>query len=73
MHDVHDLHATQIATGVAVLTAHVVVDDSCSYDGHLMQMLDQSKPNFENLSPSSTPPSSSVPRLHSVHEYTTHD
>jgi cobalt-zinc-cadmium efflux system protein len=31
---VHDLHATQIATGLPVLTAHVVVDDECFYDGH---------------------------------------
>ncbi|WP_213815296.1 cation diffusion facilitator family transporter [Glaciihabitans sp. dw_435] len=37
---VHDLHATQIATGLPVLTAHVVVDDSCFYDGHASSMLD---------------------------------
>jgi cobalt-zinc-cadmium efflux system protein len=39
--DVHDLHASQVATGVPVLTAHVVVDDSCFHDGHLGPMLDQ--------------------------------
>ena len=33
--DVHDLHATQVATGLPVLTAHVVVHDSCFHDGHL--------------------------------------
>jgi cobalt-zinc-cadmium efflux system protein len=38
---VHDLHATQIATGLPVLTAHVVVDDGCFHDGHAPQMLDQ--------------------------------
>lgn len=38
--DVHDLHATQIATGLPVLTAHVTVDDQCFYDGHLGQLLD---------------------------------
>lgn len=38
---VHDLHATQIATNLPVLTAHVVVDDSCFQDGHVPQMLDQ--------------------------------
>ena len=38
---VHDLHATQIATGLPVLTAHVVVDDGCFQDGHAPQMLDQ--------------------------------
>jgi cobalt-zinc-cadmium efflux system protein len=37
---VHDLHATQIATGLPVLTAHVVVDDECFYDGHAPQMVD---------------------------------
>jgi len=40
VHDVHDLHASQVATGLPVLTAHVTVDDSCFYDGHLASMLD---------------------------------
>lgn len=38
---VHDLHATQIATGLPVLTAHVVVDDECFYDGHASAILDE--------------------------------
>lgn len=38
---VHDLHASQITTGLPVLTAHVVVDDACFTDGHAPQMLDQ--------------------------------
>jgi len=38
---VHDLHVTQIATGLPVLTAHVVVDDSCFFDGHAPKMLDE--------------------------------
>jgi len=38
---VHDLHATQVATGLPVLTAHVVVDDSCFHDGHLPSLLDE--------------------------------
>ena len=41
VHAVHDLHASQIASGLPVLTAHVVVDDSCFQDGHAPQMLDQ--------------------------------
>lgn len=41
VHDVHDLHASQVATGLPVLTAHVVVDDSCFFDGHLGPMLDE--------------------------------
>lgn len=31
---VHDLHITQIATALPVLTAHVAVEDSCFRDGH---------------------------------------
>jgi cobalt-zinc-cadmium efflux system protein len=38
--DVHDLHASQIATGLPVLTAHVVVDDECFFDGHIPTLLD---------------------------------
>lgn len=37
---VHDVHATLVATGLPVLTAHVVVDDSCFHDGHVPQLLD---------------------------------
>jgi cobalt-zinc-cadmium efflux system protein len=39
--DVHDLHASRVATDLPVLTAHVVVDDSCFVDGQLPQLLDQ--------------------------------
>lgn len=38
--EVHDLHASQIATGLPVLSAHVVVDDECFYDGYLPRLLD---------------------------------
>ncbi len=37
---VHDLHASQIATGLPVLSAHVVVDEDCFHDGHAARMLD---------------------------------
>ena len=36
---VHDLHASTIATGLPVLTAHVVVEDACFTNGHAAQML----------------------------------
>jgi cobalt-zinc-cadmium efflux system protein len=39
--DVHDLHVTSVASDLPVLTAHVVVDDSCFHDGHLPRLLDQ--------------------------------
>lgn len=41
VHDVHDLHVSRVATGLPVLSAHVVVDDSCFLDGHLGPMLDE--------------------------------
>ena len=37
---IHDLHASVVATGVPVLTAHVVVDDDCFHDGSLPAVLD---------------------------------
>lgn len=37
---VHDLHASQIATGLPILSAHVVVDEECFHDGHAAEMLD---------------------------------
>lgn len=40
VHDVHDLHASQVATGLPVLSAHIVVDDSCFHDGCLTDRLD---------------------------------
>jgi cobalt-zinc-cadmium efflux system protein len=39
--EVHDLHASSVASDLPVLTAHVVVDDACFHDGHLPSLLDQ--------------------------------
>ncbi|WP_114906539.1 cation diffusion facilitator family transporter [Ornithinimicrobium murale] len=39
--EVHDLHASTIATGLPVLSAHVVLDDACFQDGHAAEMLGQ--------------------------------
>lgn len=36
---VHDLHASQIGTGVNVLTAHVVVEDACVEEGRTVEVL----------------------------------
>jgi cobalt-zinc-cadmium efflux system protein len=36
---VHDLHASQIATGLPTLSAHVVVTEGCFHDGHASTML----------------------------------
>lgn len=37
--DVHDLHASTIASGLPTLTAHVVLDDACFTDGHAAEIL----------------------------------
>ena len=37
--EVHDLHASTVATGLPTLTAHIVVDDECFTDGHAVEML----------------------------------
>lgn len=37
--DVHDLHAELIATGVPVITGHVVIRNECLRDGHAMEIL----------------------------------
>lgn len=38
---VHDLHASTVSTGLPILSAHIVVEDDCFYDGHLRTMLAQ--------------------------------
>ena len=39
--DVHDLHASTVATGLPTLSAHVIVDDECFTDGHAPRILQQ--------------------------------
>ena len=36
---VHDLHASTVASGLPVLTCHVVLDDGCFGDGHSLRLL----------------------------------
>lgn len=41
--DVHDLHASTVATGLPTLTAHVVVETTCFNDGHAAEILQNVK------------------------------
>lgn len=72
--DVHDLHVTQIATGLPVLTAHVVVDSECFKDGHAPKMLDELqecvKEHFDVAIEHST--FQLEPAGHGSHEHSTH-
>jgi len=39
--DVHDLHASTVATGLPTISAHVVVDDVCFRDGHALEIVER--------------------------------
>lgn len=72
---VHDLHVSQIATGLPVLTAHVVVDDSCFHDGHAPQMLDELQDCVAKHFPVQIEHSTFQLEVagHGAHEHPTHD
>lgn len=73
--DVHDLHASQIATGLPVISAHVVLDDSCFRDGHAPQLLDEIQECVAAHFPVSVAHSTFQFELagHAEHETSTHD
>ena len=72
---VHDLHVSQIATGLPVLTAHIVVDDECFHDGHAPTMLDELQACVASHFPVSIEHSTFQlePASHGEHEHDTHD
>lgn len=73
VHEVHDLHASQVATGLPVFTAHLVVDDGCFHDGHLAQLLDEVQ---ECMAAEFDVEHSTIQfeaRSHGAHEHQTHD
>ncbi|WP_144941881.1 cation diffusion facilitator family transporter [Kocuria salsicia] len=41
--DVHDVHASTVATGLPTISAHVVVEDECFRDGHAADLLQDVK------------------------------
>lgn len=72
--DVHDLHASQITSELPVVTAHVVVEDSCFHDGHAPQLLDLLQARLAGRFPVSVEHSTfqlEVAR-HAEHEFTAH-
>lgn len=46
---VHDLHASSVASDLPVLTAHLIVDDACFDDGSLPALLDQLHHSLDDL------------------------
>lgn len=73
VHGVHDLHASTIASHLPVLTAHVVVDQSCFHDGHAPQVLDQLQACLSGRFDVEHSTFQLEPTGHAEHEYTTHD
>jgi cobalt-zinc-cadmium efflux system protein len=70
--DVHDLHASTVATDLPVLTAHVVVDDSCFNDGHVPQLLDELQQCLTGHFDVGHSTFQFEPASHAAHEHATH-
>ncbi|PRY09779.1 cation diffusion facilitator family transporter [Kineococcus rhizosphaerae] len=75
VHAVHDLHASLITTGLPVLSAHVVLDDSCFRDGHAPEILDRLQSCVAEHFPVAVEHATFQlePVGHSGHETATHD
>ena len=73
--EVHDLHASQITSGLPVLSAHVVVEDACFFDGHAPQVLDQLQACVTEHFPVSVEHSTFQLEMasHAAHELAAHD
>jgi cobalt-zinc-cadmium efflux system protein len=71
---VHDLHATQIASGLPVLTAHVTIEEECFTDGHTRQILDALQACVAEHFPVAVEHSTFQlePAAHQGHEHTVH-
>ena len=72
VHDLHDLHATTVATDLPTLSAHVVVDDSCFRDGHLPRLLDQLQQCLSGHFDVAHSTFQFEPATHAAHEHPAH-
>ncbi len=72
--EVHDLHVTTVASGLPVLTAHVVVEDECFTSGHTRDLLDHLQACVADHFPVSIEHSTFQlePAAHVAHEHTPH-
>ncbi|WP_432563776.1 cation diffusion facilitator family transporter [Kineococcus sp. SYSU DK003] len=75
VHAVHDLHASQITSGLPVLSAHVVLDDTCFRDGHAPEILDRLQSCVAEHFPVAVEHATFQlePLGHAGHETSTHD
>jgi cobalt-zinc-cadmium efflux system protein len=70
--DIHDLHATTVSTDLPVLTAHVVVNDSCFHDGHVPRLLDELQECLVGHFDVAHSTFQFEPSSHAAHEHATH-
>ncbi|WP_166851436.1 cation diffusion facilitator family transporter [Isoptericola sp. BMS4] len=71
--EVHDVHASLIATGLPVLSAHVVVDSGCFTDGHAGRILDELQACVAEHFDVEHSTFQVEPDTHPEHEHPTHD
>ena len=69
---IHDLHASRVSSDLPVLTAHIVVDDSCFLDGHLPELLDELQACLTEHFDVEHSTFQFEPASHSDHEHATH-
>ena len=72
VHDVHDLHVWSLGTSAPVLSAHVVVDDSCFLDGHAPQLIDELQACLAGHFDVEHSTFQLEPASHADHEHATH-
>ncbi|MBU2663952.1 cation diffusion facilitator family transporter [Actinoplanes bogorensis] len=70
--DLHDLHVLTVTSGLPVLSAHVVVDDSCFHDGHAPQLLDHLQTCLAGHFDVEHSTFQLEPKGHADHEHPTH-
>lgn len=69
---VHDVHAWSLGTGAPVLSAHVVIEDSCFRDGHAPEVLDELQHCLAGHFDVGHSTFQLEPEGHSAHEHDTH-
>ena len=72
VHEVHDLHASSVASDLPVLSAHIVVDDSCFGDHHLPGLLDELQQCLAGHFDVEHSTFQFEPLSHAAHEHATH-
>ncbi|MDP9399173.1 MAG: cation diffusion facilitator family transporter [Actinomycetota bacterium] len=70
--DVHDLHVWSLGTSAPVLSAHVVVDNSCFLDGHAPQLIDELQACLAGHFDVEHSTFQLEPASHADHEHATH-